>query len=74
MNNKPQFKSFDEGIEFFEETRWVILELIKHLEEKEMYEQCAELYEQAQDITKEIIELERMKYISETYGRQVQFH
>ena len=71
---KPTFKSFDEGIEFFEETRWVILELIKHLEEAEAYEQCAELYEQAQDITKEIVELERMKYISEQYGRKVQFN
>jgi len=74
MTEKPQFKSLDEGIEFFEETRWVILELIRHLEEKEMYEECGELFEQAQEITKEIVELERMKYISDNYGRQVQFH
>ena len=74
MDNKPEFKTFDEGIAFFEETRWVILTMIKHLEEAEAYEQCAELYEQATDITKEITELERMKYISETYGRQIQFH
>ena len=74
MTEKPQFKSFDEGIEFFTETRWVILELIKHLEAEEKYLECAELFEQAQDITKEITELKRMKYISDNYGRQVQFH
>ena len=74
MKEKPTFKSFDEGIEFFEETRWVILELVKHLEAEEKYLECAELFEQATDITKEITELKRMKYISEQYGRKVQFN
>jgi hypothetical protein len=71
---KPEFKTFDEGIEFFEETRWVILTMIKHLEEQEAYEQCAELYEHAVALTKEIEELKQLAYISKTYGRKVQFH
>lgn len=61
----------DEGIEFLTETRWVMLEILKQLEKDEEYEKCQELFEHATDVTKEIEELKRLKYIRDAYGRQV---
>lgn len=61
----------DEGIEFLTETRWVMLEILKQLEKDEKYEECQELFEHATDVTKEIEELKRLKYIRDAYGRQV---
>ena len=68
MNNKP--KRIEEIIEFLTGMRMVMVSMLKQLETEENYEACSELYEDINDITKEIIEHERIKYISETTGRQ----
>lgn len=71
MGNDGREDRIDEGIEFLTETRWVMLEILKQLEADEEYEKCGELFEHATDVTKEIEELKRLKYIRDTYGRQV---
>ena len=68
MSSKPQ--RIEEAIEFLEGMRTIMISILKQLEIEEDYEACSELYEDINDITKEIIEHERIKYISETTGRQ----
>jgi len=68
MNSKP--KRIEEAIEFLEGMRTIMISILKQLEIEEDFEACSELYEDINDITKEIIEHERIKYISETTGRQ----
>ena len=71
---KDKTKRIKEVIVFLEQQKIVMLEILKVLEEVEDFEQCATLYDEIHDITKEIIELERMEYIGNNYERKIQFH
>ncbi len=74
MGNKVQIKErparIEEIIEFLKMNRDIMVNILKTLEQEERYEDCAELYEQIVDITKDIIEHERIKEISNYTGRQ----
>jgi len=71
---KDKIKRIGEGITFLEQQRKVMFQILKALEENESYEQCALLYDEIHDITKEIVELQRMEYIGNNYKRKIQFH
>ena len=71
---KDKTKRIKEVILFLEQQKIVMLEILKVLEENEDFEQCAILQEEIYDITKEIIKLQRMSYISTNYERKIQFH
>ena len=74
MGNKVQIKErparIEEIIEFLKMNRDIMINILKSLEQEERYEDCAELYEQIVGITKDIIEHERIKEISNYTGRQ----
>ena len=69
-NDDGKPRRIEEIIQFLKDTQFIMTSILHQLEIEENYEACAELYEDINDITKEIIEHERIKYISETTGRQ----
>jgi len=71
---KTKTKRIKEVITFLEQQKIVMLEILKVLESDEEYSKCAVLQEEIYDITKEIIKLQRMSYISTNYERKIQFH
>tara|TARA_R110000803_G_scaffold83898_8_gene149982 strand:+ start:2633 stop:2863 length:231 start_codon:yes stop_codon:yes gene_type:complete len=69
-NPPNKVKRIEEVIDFLKKTRIVMYDILRQLEEEERYEDCADLYEQVGEITKDIIEHERLKEISDYTGRQ----
>jgi len=74
IEKSTKLKRIKEVILFLEHQKTIMVEILRALEEVEDYNQCSVLQEEIYNITKEIIELKRMSYISTNYERKIQFH